>query len=148
MAGQLPDFDGLANSMRTSANGILEAVTELQKISNDPVIAVARMEELLNGLGREMRTIGDEIRNLRLDMNRRERNKWARNINSKIISSRTLLEPLLGPDGQAIANFPGTYREINDMDSAALDRLLNSLGLPLGGSIEDQRLRVRRHVGY
>ena len=41
MAEQLPHFETLANSMRTSANGLVTAAMVLEKMQNLPVVNVA-----------------------------------------------------------------------------------------------------------
>lgn len=62
VAGQLPDFNTLAHSMRASANGLTTAATEMQKMSNIPIVDVAaqlnRMEERIL---RELRDLRAEL---------------------------------------------------------------------------------------
>ncbi|KAF8422861.1 hypothetical protein EV426DRAFT_717794 [Tirmania nivea] len=135
MDGQVPDFDILANSMRASANGMQQAATELPNL---PVINVAAQLNRLVG----------EIGDLRMGHEGfTDTNNFARIMNSKITSDTTPLEPLLGRDGKEIPNFLETSADIHDMDSAAVNNLLNSLGLPLGGRIEVRKNRIRRHIG-
>ncbi|KAI5803267.1 hypothetical protein DFH27DRAFT_555140 [Peziza echinospora] len=105
------------------------------------------MEGVLNRLVREVGNLrvdmNREIGVLRVDMNQRDTNAFARTISSKFTSDTTLLEPLVGRDGQEIPNFPETSADIHNMASDTVNNVLNSLGLPLGGRIDVRKNRIR-----
>ena len=74
MAAQLPNFDTLAEGMRTSATGLANAATEMERMRNIPVVDIAaQMNQILVEL-RDIRTevggIRTEVRTLRGDFNR------------------------------------------------------------------------------
>ena len=89
-------------------------------------------------------------------------------MNSKVTSDGTILEELVGQDGQQIPNFPRQVlryvlwrvSEITSCKSlcsantnlglsrgATVNEILVALGLPTGGRIDARKDRLRRHIG-
>ncbi|KAH8146386.1 uncharacterized protein LAJ45_09579 [Morchella importuna] len=110
-------------------------------MSNIPIVDVAAQ------LNRMEERILRELRDLRAELTRENRNNFVRMINSKVTSDTTALEELLGQDGQPIQNFPETSAHIHAMDSVAVNNLLVALGLPVGGRVDVRKNRIRRHIG-
>ena len=71
----------------------------------------------------------------------------ARQMNSVASDSTDPLIPLTNAAGVPAANFPATLRALITMNGAAMTALLGHYGLPVGGSNDAKRQRIKKFIG-
>ncbi|PUU77484.1 hypothetical protein B9Z19DRAFT_1128222 [Tuber borchii] len=89
----------------------------------DGMIRLANgMTRIENGMG----AIHQEVRGIRHDISRQEKNRIARLINRRANRDSTVLEPLYGINGQLVPGFPRTLGDAKRLNDNALNPLLLS----------------------
>jgi len=78
----------------------------------------------------------------------RDQNSIARVQNSRVAFVDRSLAILVNPStGENIPNFPNTGADLSRMQTAAVNRVLAGLGLPVDGELDDRRNRIRIAIG-
>ncbi|KJZ69095.1 hypothetical protein HIM_11518 [Hirsutella minnesotensis 3608] len=126
LCANLPAVDGGAGIMRS-----LETITNQLTLLNRKVDAMDR-----------------RIRHLDMTLIAERRNAVARAQNAVVVRSNMELEPLCSIlTGERLANFPGTLGQLERLEAREANSLLEQLGEPVEGRLEDKRRQLKHLAG-
>ncbi|KJZ74949.1 hypothetical protein HIM_05680 [Hirsutella minnesotensis 3608] len=144
-----PDFPLAVRSLET----LTEQVARCQNL---PAIdGGRRLAEVLEAIRGEMREMRNEMRtiNRRLDGLDRKvtagtRNAVARAQNAVVVRSNMDLEPLCSViTGERLDRFPGTLGQLDRLGAPEVNSLLEHLGEPVEGRLEDKKRQLKHLAG-
>ncbi|PUU74348.1 hypothetical protein B9Z19DRAFT_1196293 [Tuber borchii] len=122
---------------------MLQELPIIQQEQAPLIQTVGRLEEGMRRLEHRLDAIHLEVRGIRTDISRDEKNR----IERRAQHDNTVLEPFYGFNGQLVPGFPRTLGDTKTLNGIQLNALLFFLDLPLSGSVAVRKARFLNYVG-
>ncbi|KAJ8130294.1 hypothetical protein O1611_g3336 [Lasiodiplodia mahajangana] len=133
---RFPNVPALDNGQQ-----LIRAVADLQQSSRDLQQSMGDLQLLFKETDTRLSRIENHISAINKNSVARLENNRAQRLSDELVPLCAVFTNL------EIEDFPPTLGDIDQLDSAAVNRLLNALNVPVNGTMQARVLRLRRAIG-